>query len=344
MSCSCNQSPCCCGGSPCQPANTAFLATCPDPGMVNSGVHLSVLDVQFCERRLSNATAGFLVLRTNGNSQPSIQFTNAPEVALGTYQAVQGQPQPNFTIQGSDSILRELLAPVVANLFPRTNAAGQIIWDALPNATVPDPLTLANITVTTLATIAAGLFTGAVSFTGLGTGDLSSVLGLDASNNLIKGNPATTGVQVQNFFESPTSPSVATPNASATAGSLLTIGNLLFDSVGTAGGALFTATNSQTLTCLTAGTYEVEFGGEVTYTGGSSGQPGIILLVNGVAVNNGNGRSDASLTTTQRAANLWGKDARRYNVGDTIQLQLGASSGTNTHVYEARVVLTRTGN
>lgn len=274
-----------------------------------------------------------------------IGFSTTPTVALEEFLAVQNVAFGQVLVQQSDSVMRAMNPPVVANLVLGTNAAGQAVWIPIPAATVPDPLTVADLTVTNLATLNNVTVAGGVSFTGLGTAALISVLGLDAGGNLVKGTPATTGTQVASFFESPTSPApVPGPNDGATAGNPLTIGNLLFDSVGTPGGSLFTATNSQTLTCLTAGVYIVDFGGEIYYTSGSSGQPGINLLVNGVSVNAGNGRSDAAITTTLRVANVWGQNMRRFAVGDTVQLQLGASSGSNTHVQEARVNFTRTGS
>jgi hypothetical protein len=338
--CSCNP---CCGQGACDPANVIHQGTCTDPGTATVLRHLLGLDQQFCKRRLIPAgSGGFLVARQTPNGW-DIKFSTAPTVALEAFLAVQGVAFGQVLVQQSDSVMRAMNPPVTANLVLGTNAAGQAMWIPIPAATVPDPLTVADLTVTNLATINNLAVTGTPVFSGLGTGALVSFLGLDAANNVIKGTPATTGTQVASFFEAPTSPSATTPNSGATAGNLLTIGNLLFDSVGTAGGSLFTATNSQTLTCLTAGVYIVDFGGQVTWTGGSSGQAAIQLLVNGVVVNNGNARPDATITSILRNANLWGQNMRRFVVGDTVQLQLGATSGTNTQVYEARVNFTRTG-
>jgi hypothetical protein len=344
MSCSvCNTNPCCCQ-SPCDPANLIYEGTCTDPGSLTVLRHLLGLDQQMCTRRLIPAgSGGYLVARQTPNGW-AIGFSTTPTVALEEFLAVQGVAFGQVLVQQSDNVMRAMNGPATANLVLGTNAAGQAMWIPIPAATVPDPLTVADLTVTNLATLNNVTITGTPVLSGLGTGALVSFLGLDAANNVIKGTPATTGTQVASFFEAPQSPSATTPNSGAAAGSLLTIGNLIFDSVGTAGGSLFTATNSQTLTCLTAGVYVVDFGGQVTWTGGSSGQASIQLLVNGVIVNNGNGRPDAAITSTLRNANLWGQNMRRFAVGDTAQLQLGASSGANTQVYEARINFTRTGS
>lgn len=305
------------------------------------GRHLMVLDNQFCKRRLLPGAGGYLVATQTGSGTWFYTFTTQPQIDLSTYQAITGQIIPNLVIQGADNIMRELLGPASANLILMTNALGQLIFTTLPTATVPDPLTVADLTVTNSFNLTSGTISGTPTFTGLGTGTLSFFVGLDGSGNLIKGTPASTGVQCAGFFESPTSPSAATPNAGVVAGGILIIGNLLFDSVGGTSATLFGVTNSQTLTCLTAGVYNVDFGGQVTWDSGSQGRPAIMLLVNGVIVNNGNARPDGAITTTQRAANLWCSNLRRFAVGDTIQLQLASTASTNVSVYEARVNVTR---
>lgn len=344
MSCcnTCGSSPCCCTNqSPCSPANTIYAAACPDPGVANVGRFLEVLDYAFCKRRLLNAT-GYLVARQNSSGTWEIAFTTTPVVPLDNVLAVLGTPFGQLLVQGADNVMRTLEGPHTAGLVLLTNAAGQLYFGVLPAATVPDPLTVANLNVTTLATLASTIITGALQLTGLGTTTPAFILGIDGAGNVVKGDPATTGVQQQGFFESPTNPSGAYPNSAVAANSLLTIGNLIFDSVGTVGGALFTPTNSQTLTCLVGGTFNVQWGGQVTWTGGSDGNPAIQLLVNGVVVSNG-GSAPAGVTTTQRSVAISCAQPRRYNIGDTIQLRLGPGSGTNTHVYEVYVNLERTG-
>lgn len=340
--CGCNNGSCGCAQQACQPANVIYEATCPDPGTVTRAAHLSVRDAQFCDRRLIPGTGGYLIAAQTPNGW-QIFFTTTPSVSLEELQAVAGSVFGNLVVIGSDGVMRKLVGPAVANQVILTNASGQPYFGPIPTATVPDPLTVGTLTVTGLTTLNNVAVSGGMNFTGLGTSAPSFLLGLDASGNLVKGDPATTGVQVAQFFESPTMPSAATPNVNAGAGSNLTIGNLVFDSVGTPGGALFTATNSQVLTCLTAGTYKVEWGGQVTWDSGSSGRPGMILLVNGVPVSNGNSRSATGVTTTERSANLWCSIARRFAAGDTVQVQMGSAGGSNTNAYEVAVNFERTG-
>ena len=348
MSCSCNSNPCSC--SPCQPANAVYQGTCADPGAATSLRHVQGLDSSFCERRLLPGDGGYLVARATGSGGWLISFTTEPVVPLSNITAVQSQTFGQFIVQGSDNIMRTLTGPAIANLYPRTNAAGQITFETLPNATVPDPLVVNNLTVVTNAKVADLQITGTATATGLATGTLTNILGIDGSNNIIKGTLAVTGSQCASFFESPASPTPAGagPNNTCTAGAALIIGNLLFDSTGVVGGGLFTVTNATTLTCLTAGTYVVDFGGRLSTRAASvtNRRYSIALLVNGLVVNAGNGTNNTSAESAsnyERSVSLWGQNMRRFVAGDTIQLAPGSASGTQLSAYEVRCNVTRLG-
>lgn len=342
MSCSCSNSPCSC--SPCSPANTVYQGTCADPGSATSLRHVLGLDSQFCERRLLPGDGGYLVARETGSGGWLISFTTEPVVPLSNVTAVQSQTFGQFIVQGSDNIMRTLTGPAIANLYPRTNAAGQITFEVLPNATVPDPLVVNDLTVVTNAQIADLQITGTATATGLATGTLTSTLGLNAANEIIKGTPADTGSQCAGFFEFPQSPlpAGAGPNKTVPSGSALTIGNLMFDSTTTGGttAGLFAIDNATTLRCITAGAYVVDFGGLVYVPSGAGNhRPTINLSVNGIIVNSGN--STANTSGSIYNPTLWGQDMRRYNVGDTVQLILGSGSGANVQTYSVRCNFTR---
>lgn len=350
MSCSCSNSPCSC--SPCQPANTVYQGTCTDPGSATSLRHVLGLDSSFCPRRLLPNDGGYLVARATGSGGWIIDFTTEPVVPLSNVTAVQKKTFGQFIVQGSDNIMRTLTGPAIADLYPRTNAAGQITFDTLPPASVPDPLVVNHLTVVTNAKVADLQITGTATASGLGTGTLTNVLGIDGSNNIIKGTIAVTGSQCASFFESLSSPSPAGlgPNNVATAGQPLFIGNLLYDSTTPAGNVagLFVVTNSKTLTCITAGTYVVDFGGRLSCTAAivNTNKYSIGLSVNGIVVNSGNGTNNTSATNTTaevRNVNLWGQNMRRFAVNDTIQLVVGSNSGANLSAYEVRCNVTRLG-
>lgn len=300
-----------------------------------------VLDNQFCNRRLLPGTGGYLVAQQTGSGTWLYTFTTQPQIDLSTYQAIQGQIIPNLVIQGADNIMRELLGPASANLILMTNALGQLIFTPIPTATVPDPLTVADLTVTNSFNLTSGTISGTPIFTGLGTGTLSFFVGLDGTGNLIKGTPASTGVQSVMFFEAPTSPSAATPNAPTVAGGFLTIGNEINSS--TTAGALISVTNSQTLTVVTAGYYTIHWEAQVTINGSTNATPSIQLLVNGVVVSNGNTR--AGVRAQQLGVPISSMYGRQLAAGDTLQLQFASTSGGGSaiNIYEVRIVATRIG-
>jgi len=337
--------------SPCSPANVVFQAACTDPGSATTLRHLTGLDSQFCERRILPGDGGYLVARATGSGGWLIGFTTEPVVPLSNFTAAQTTAFGNLVVQGSDNIMRTLTGPAVANLYMSTNAAGQLSFGALPAATVPDPLTVGVANVITTLNAADVNITGTVTATGLATGTLTSIVGLNASNQLIKGTIANTGSQCAAFYEAAVSPAPTgnTPNVSAVSGNPLIIGNLLFDSTTTAGNVagLFAVTNSVTLTCLIAGTYVADFGGMVVNTLASesnNGKPNIALSVNGIIVNSGNAsNNNAQRGSYQNVVSLWGQEMRRYAVGDTIQLVLGSNTSASSKVYEVRCNLTRLG-
>lgn len=338
---------CCCGGcgcSVCQPANVIYRSQCTDPGSVVSLNHISGLDAQFCNKRLLPGEGGFLFAEQNSSGSWIIKFSPSPTIILGDQIAVLNQTFGKLVVNGSDNIQRQLTGPSTAGLTLTTNASGDLIFTTFPTQNTPDPLTVNTINAANF-TLGSGTFTGTPVFTGLATTAIVSVVGLDAAGNLVKGTPATSLPQGCMFFEAPTSPSAATPNAGATAGSALVIGNLLFDSTLPAvpGGALISATNSQTLTVLTAGWYSFEWCGQVQYTNPTTGNPAIILLINAAPVNNGDSRPSAALLNSVRNVELTGFHMRHMAAGDTIQLQLASTSGTNLAVYEVRLNAVRYG-
>lgn len=349
MSCSCSNSPCSC--SPCQPANTVYQGTCTDPGSAASLRHIQGLDSSFCERRLLPGDGGYLVARATGSGGWLINFTTEPVIPLSNITAVQSQTFGQFIVQGSDNIMRTLTGPAIADLYPRTNAAGQITFETLPNATVPDPLVVNDLTVVTNAQIADLQITGTTEMSGLATATLVSVLGLNASNEIIKGTPADTGSQCASFYETASSPAGVgvTPNVSATSGNPLYIGNCLFDS-STVGGitpTLITVDNATTLRCAVAGVYVIDFGGMIANTAGgaaNNGKPNISLSINGVIVNSGNAsNNNCQRGAYQNVVSLWGQEMRRLAANSTIQLILGSNTTAASKVYEVRCNFTRLG-
>lgn len=318
---------CCCGNGiytqgccpTCQPSNTIYQCGCPDPGTVTVGAHLAVLDGQFCERRLVNA-AGLTYIQQTSSGTFQVKVGSAPVANLNTFTWSTGQEFGDLVAIGSDGVMRQLQGPATPDLFPRTNAAGNLIFGTLPAQTIPDPLTVTTINATN-ANLTNLTATGPAVFSGLNAGTIAQIVGLDASNNLVRGGNSS-GIQVAAFFESPSSPSATYPNATAVSGSNLIIGNQLFDS----GGALITVTNSQTLTVAVAGTYVLFFEGLTSINAsGNRFELGIWLTINGVVVNKGNSCEPGFLIN---GIGVSGMEARNLAVGDVIRLQLNANTSS----------------
>lgn len=324
----------------CQPANVIYRSQCTDPGSVVSLHHLSGLDAQFCPKRLLPGDGGFLFAEQNSSGSWVIKFSPSPTIILGDQVAVLNQTFGKLVVNGSDNIQRQLTGPSTAGLTLMTNASGDLIFTTFPTQNTPDPLTVNTINAANF-TFGSGTFTGTPIFTGLATSTIVSTVGLDATGNLVKGNPLTAFIQDVTFFESPTSPSPTTPNAAVTAGGMLTIGNEISSS--TTSGALISATNSQTLTVVQAGYYLFHWGGQVVMGANSAGTPAINLLLNGLNVNTGNSRPLVGGGPIRGAQALIGFDGRRLPAGTTIQLQLNSGSGANLATYEVRLQATRIG-
>lgn len=312
----------------CQPAQPIFRGECQDPGTLTVGRYLSVLDYKFCKGRLTNAP-GFLVANVNGSGNYGIQFTTTPQVALSPVVATQDTAFGQLVVMGSDYRWRALEAP--ANLFMQTDASGNIIFGAAPAATVPDPLVVNELTVTTTATMDDVTTNGIVTLNNVNNGTVVNLLGLDASNVLVT-QALTAGIAACMFFESATSPSATAPNKAKTNGQYLVIGNRLFDS----GANLISVTTSESVTVNVAGKYVLLWQSEIRL--GANGKAGTWLEINGVIVNYGTGRTDAEISNAgaTNTAGFTGMEVRSLAAGDVLKLQLSATAAVAT--FEARLV------
>lgn len=313
----------------CQPANVIFQGECTDPGTLNPGRFLQVLDYKFCEHRLTNAP-GFLTANQNGSGNYAISFTTTPQVQLTEYQAAANTTFGNIVVMGSDYRWRYLSGPASLGLFLQTDANGMLFFGDPPAATVPDPLAINNLNVSTLATIAALTTSGTVTLNNTTAGTPVNLLGLNASNEVVTQNIASSFAATM-FYEAPTSPSPDAPNKTATNGSYLVIGNRLYDS----GSNLITVTTSQALTVAVAGKYFIVWDGLCRSS--AAIKSSISLEVNGVLVNNGNGRTDSELGNgvALQFFPFMGFEVRNLAVGDVLKLQLAATGAITT--YQVRM-------
>jgi hypothetical protein len=265
----------------------------------------------------------------DGSGNFQISFSESPQVDLPVTTILEDAAFGNFVIIGIDNKLTRVEGP--ANLFWQTNAAGQSILGAPPDAVVPDPLAVDNLTVGVLATIANLNVSGSMNFSGVSSGVLVSFLGMDGSGNVLKQSLGALTPQIAQFFESPTSPNASYPNSAQAAGANLIIGNRLFDS----GSNIITVTDSVTLTVVEAGDYEIKWGAECVKNNGGIGtwNAGILLNINGITVSNGGVNYNRDLGDGN-AVTVSCSYMRSLAAGDTIRLQNAPNANANQQIFE----------
>lgn len=319
----------------CQPANVIYQGECTDPGTLTTGRFLSVLDFKFCERRLASGTGGFLVSNINGSGNAGFTWTTTPQVQLIDYQAAENVDFGQLVVMGSDYRWRALVAPAAAGLFMQTDATGNVYFGSAPAATVPDPLAIGDLSVSNLATLNDVTTNGTVTLNNLASGTVANLLAVNAANELIL-QAVAAGIAGTMFYESNTSPGVATPNAAKISGEYLVIGNRLFDS----GANLISVTTSESITVNVAGKYLILWQGQVRTGGAAAPAAGVWLEINGVIVNPGNGRTSGLSGTAVSTAQMWqltGMEMRSLSANDVLRLQL-SETASSVATYEVRLV------
>jgi len=314
----------------CQPAQSIFEGECQDPGTLNPGRFLEVLDYKFCHRRLTNV-AGFLVNNINGSGNAGFSWTTTPQVQLQDYAATEDVAFGQLVVMGSDYRWRALTPPATLGLFMQTDAVGNLVLGGPPAATVPDPLAINDLSVANEATINDLTTNGTVTLNNIATGTVVNLLGLDVSNELVLQSLAA-GIAAIMFYEEPTSPSANAPNKSKLNGSYLVIGNELYDS----GAGLINVFTSESLKVAVAGQYVLIW--VAVCKMGSPAKAAVSLEINGTIVNNA-GRNDAQITPTdsgQSVSPFTGLEIRSLAVDDVLKLQLSTSGTVNT--FNARLI------
>lgn len=330
---------CLCGSSfvngccpTCQPAQSIFQGECADPGTLSPGRFLSVLDYKFCERRLSTG-AGFLVSNINGSGNAGFTWTTTPQVALTDFAATANTTFGQLVVMGSDDRWRALQGPATLGLFMQTDAVGNLVLGSPPAATIPDPLVINDLNVANEATINDLTTNGTVTLNNVVAGTVVNLLGLNVSNELVL-QSLTAGIAAIMFYEAATSPSATAPNKTKANGDYLVIGNELFDS----GANLINVFTSESLKVAVAGKYILGWVGLCKMN--ASSKAGISLEINGVVVNNGNGRTDGEITAigsgTAQVAPFTGFEIRSLAINDVLKLQLNSSGTVAT--YNARLI------
>lgn len=234
---------------------------------------------------------------------------------------------------GSDYRWRYLQGPSTLGLFLQTDANGMLFFGSPPAAIIPDPLAVNDLNVANEATINDLTVGGTVTLNNLSTGTVVNLVGLDVSNELVL-QALTASTAACMFYESPTSPNPTAPNKTKTNGQYLVIGNRLFDS----GANLISVTTSEAITVNVTGKYVI--GWVALCRMPASSKASVNLEINGVVVNEGNGRTDAEITAigsgTSQYGPFTGFEVRTLTAADVIKLQLSISGSVST--YNVRLI------
>lgn len=202
---------------------------CSDPGLVQTGQNVVVTDANLCPRRLTpnydgsgNVVSGFLVYQGNGNVA-TVEVTNQPAVSYPVLSLTSGESFGKIVVvSGSTGLHYQVNPPGAANLFLQTDGAGGLEFAAPPTATVPDPLSIGTLNLSTALNASCPVsITGTITATGIAAGSVVNFVGLNSSNQLVTGT--FSGISMS-MFSDQTGPTDTTyPNAV-----LLANGNCIF--------------------------------------------------------------------------------------------------------------------
>ena len=324
---------------------------CPDPGLVALGQDVLVTDSSLCPRRLipardgnGNVINGFLALIGSGLNA-SVQWVSQPSVVLPPLAVASGQSFGALIISSGPTGTQYVVVPPSAlGLYLVTAGAGNLKFAALPAGSVPDPLSIGTLNLTTalnLTGTAAAAFAGAISMTGLPAGTITNPVGLNVTNQLVKGSLST--ISKGWYFEAATRTGTTYPNTALQTGGSCTIGNRLYDADG-----LASITNSTTLTLTVNGTYQIDWSGAFGTSAGGPNDPGISLVINGSIVNPGMRGLETTGAANYNTTPVVGRHIYAGNANDTISLQVvcpslvgSDNSSTALNLRDVELVITK---
>lgn len=304
------------------------------------GKHIVVLDSQMCQRRLQNVN-GFLYYGSNG-----LQFSTDPRVPLTELEVAEGDTFGDMVIcTGSNGIFRRVVPAAGVDGFLKADGAGRLTFEDPSSSTIPDPLTLDEINVTTL-NVTDTNSSGTTTYSNLQTDTIVSNIGLNGSDQLVKGTQQT--ISVASYFEINDLTGAGTPNYTypATASSYVMIGNEITDP-----DSIAHVQDSESIAIDKAGDYTIEWRGQFSgYNpgagpGGNYFHPGLWLTVNGVIVDKGNKEVFQDRSVGGLACGKY--EAIALNVGDLIRLRGNGSmrgpaeANRGTGLQSVGVILTK---
>lgn len=326
----------CCNHTPC--GATPTDNPCVDPGMDATGKHLMVLDSQFCARRLENQT-GFLYYGQNG-----LRFSDSPHVPLAELSVGEGDSFGSLVIcTGSNGVWRRVVPAAGVDGYLKADGAGGVAFSDPDSFSIPDPMTLDTLNVTTL-NAEKPTFSGVPTFTGLNSDTVVSPVGLNAANQLVKGQQQLLSVAMYHETENPAGGGTPNWNFPSSRDALVKCNVELYDPDGIAH-----PVGDMRIVIDKPGDYIIEWYGTFTgYVpsatgGGEKFNPGLWLNIGGQTKSYGNGPVSQDQRMSGTASGIY--IAAGLVVGSEISLygagMRSPSSGRGTGLQGVTLILTK---
>lgn len=325
MSCSCI--------TPCNCSLGVDACPCEDPGLETSLRHAVGLDHAMCQRRLQNAS-GVLECFVNGSGTATIKWSPEPKLRYTELEVADNSPFSHLVAAlGDNGIPRRLIPAEGADGFLRAKNGQWVLADFNTGDdgeslfTIPDPLTLTELNVTTLK-VKTPTIEGTPTYSGLTTDTVTQTIGLNADNKLVKGSTPT--ISVAHFFENGTPLTNSSPNSTATSTTAAVVfaDGVLYDS-----GGIATTNGSREIRVTKTGDYRIDWFGNFNgknlgaSAAGDNKQVGLWLWINDTITSWGTAKY--VIQTNYRGTPVSGSHVTKLNAGDKITLRLAGDITTN---------------
>lgn len=314
----------CQSGCNCSP-NLCGSLDCEDPGVIEIGSHLPILDYKFCDRRLTN-TPGFLVCDYVPGGTPQIFFTSEPCIEIPVLEIGLGSEISHLNASlGDDACMRRLKPGDEVDGWLRA-INGMWVLSALPSDNIPDPFETENLIVNDTATIENLVVGSTMCFDALPAGTISTFVGLSAGNCLVTGTISQ--IEAALFYESATLTTSATPNDPTARNTNAIIGNEIFDPQ-----SIASVVNTTRIKADKAGTYAIfwhAFFDKDGDTDGANGEPSLDLVINSSIVALGCGRRGR--VNPPATVPISGFHLVTLAINDTIELKVNSTAHLNNNI------------
>jgi hypothetical protein len=215
---------------------------------------------------------------------------------------------------------------------------GQWKLTDVPTATIPDPLQIADLTVTSAATIVDLLVSGSFCFPSVALGTIATVVGLDSNGCLVKqsGTGSILNLGLAMYYENPDETSTAVPNNTIANSGYAVIGNELFDN-----NSIAQVVDTQTVRVNQAGKYLVLW----SWSWGippTNRTVNLSLEINGAGTpipGTGPTRIKSGGGTDNQFQGQSGMTIRQFAANDVLKLKCVSDVATNNPLQKVKLII-----